>query len=658
MAGVETGATFAGYRIEGVAGRGGMGVVYIARQLRPDRRVALKVLAPELSQDADFRVRFERESQIAASIEHPNVVPVYEVDQEDGLLYIAMRYVDGVDFRGLIAQGLDQVSASRIIAQVAGALDAAHAMGLVHRDVKPGNILVSEADQQPHAYLTDFGLAKSTSGTGGFTKTGSWVGTLDYVAPEQIEGRRVDARADVYSLTGVLFHALSGEVPYPRDSDVAKMWAHINEDPPSLLVRAVDVPPGFEQVIRRGMAKAPEARYLSAGDLGRAILSVVDGTPVATLERSVATGQAAPQPEGPRELAATVEARPPRALPGRALSHSGRVATEPTKRLRPRRRPALVAVTGLAAVATIAAALVLLTRGSSEGEGTTRVQAAGTVLGQTSLRGGPRAITAGGGGVWVTDEQASGLTELDPRTGEVEAGPIRVGRIPSGVAVGMKTVWVSNSADNTVSRIDVDSLKPRGGPIEVGARPADLAVGFGAVWTANWADDTVTRINPRTGAVRTIEVGDGPYDIAAGEGAVWVANVYANTVTKINPRSNQTIGAEIPVGASPESITVGAGAVWVANLTKDTVRKIDPVANEQSGSPIAVGNRPDDLAIAEGDLFVVDQDGDTVRRIDPRTRKLAGRPVRVSNAPSGIAAGEGLIWVASFRSQSVVRLRP
>ena len=317
MTPVAAGSLFPGYRIEEVAGRGGMGVVYRARQLRPNRIVALKVIAPDLAEDVDFRQRFERESETAASIEHPNVIPVYEVDEAEGQLFIAMRFVEGQDFRNLIDRGIAPPSAVAIVDQVAGALDAAHAHGLIHRDIKPANVLVSESDGRMHAYLTDFGLAKRMSASHNLTATGAFVGTIDYVAPEQIEGRAVDARADIYALACVLYHALSGHVPYPRDSDVATMWAHLNDVPPALPETVGQTSGRLDAVVRRGMGKAPEDRYPSAGDLGRAALAAFEDEPVAVPERTVAAGAAAP---GQAQTAATprlpVTTRPLRAATG------------------------------------------------------------------------------------------------------------------------------------------------------------------------------------------------------------------------------------------------------------------------------------------------------------------------------------------------------
>ena len=275
---VETGTVIGGYRIDAIAGQGGMGVVYRATQLGLDRVVALKLITAELAGDAAFRSRFESEAQLAASIDHPNVVPVYGAGEADGVLFLAMRFVEGTDLRALVAAegGLDAEHAVRIVWQVAGALDAAHRRGLVHRDVKPPNVLIaSEGDE--HVYLTDFGLTKHAAAVSGFTRTGVFVGTPDFAAPEQIRGERADARADVYALGAVLFHAVTGQVPFPRDSELAKMYAHLNDPAPSVAALAPGAPAGLDVVVATAMAKDPAARYDSAGDLARAAWSALQG---------------------------------------------------------------------------------------------------------------------------------------------------------------------------------------------------------------------------------------------------------------------------------------------------------------------------------------------------------------------------------------------
>ena len=234
MSPVAIGSDFAGYRLEEVAGEGGMGRVYRATQSGLKRPVALKLIVPDLAHDDSFRQRFKRESELAASIEHPNVIPVYEAGEAEGRLFIAMRWVEGTDLRSVIVtEGrLEPPRAVGILEQIAAALDAAHRGGLVHRDVKPANVMLSRADGKEHVYLTDFGLTKRTTSDTPITKTGAFVGTPDYVPPEQIKGERPDARADVYALGCVLFHTLSGRPPFERDSEVAKMYAHLNDPPP------------------------------------------------------------------------------------------------------------------------------------------------------------------------------------------------------------------------------------------------------------------------------------------------------------------------------------------------------------------------------------------------------------------------------------------
>jgi serine/threonine protein kinase len=293
--GLSVGDVFAGYRIDGIVGRGGMGVIYRATESRPARSVALKVVAPELAADEGFRARFLHESQIAASIEHPNVVPVLRVGDENGIVFLVMRLIPGTNLGALIAaEGhLEPLRSARIIDQVADALDSAHELGLVHRDVKPGNILVESRRRGDHAYLTDFGLTKRSAGTK-FTQTGLIVGTINYMAPEQFEGKRVDARADVYSLGCVLFEALTGQVPYLREGEPAVMYAHLT-DPPPTISDLVPTLARFDEIVGRALAKNPDERYPSAGDLGMACLAAAEGRPVNRTERSVAAGAAAPE---------------------------------------------------------------------------------------------------------------------------------------------------------------------------------------------------------------------------------------------------------------------------------------------------------------------------------------------------------------------------
>ena len=296
------GAVLAGYRLVSEVARGGMGVVWLAEQAGLERRVALKVIAPELAADPSFRARFTRESRMAAHIEHPNVVPIYEASEADGRLFLAMRYVDGVDLRELMRREgpLPPARAVSTLAQVAAALDAAHDRGLVHRDVKPANVLI---EGRGHVYLTDFGLTKRVEASAAITRGGEWVGTVDYIAPEQVRGEAVGARADVYSLGCVLHELVTGRVAYERDSDVAKLWAHVNEPPPSLAAEPLAEVRALDPVVARAMALRPDERFASAGELAQAAQDALAGGPATVLDPtpppSPRPAAPAPAPTGP-----------------------------------------------------------------------------------------------------------------------------------------------------------------------------------------------------------------------------------------------------------------------------------------------------------------------------------------------------------------------
>ena len=263
---IRIGSEFVGYRIDELVGRGGMGVVYRAYDLRLKRTVALKLMAPELALDQRFRERFAREAELAMSLEHPNVVPIHDAGDIDGRLYLAMRLVEGTDLRALLhAEGaLDPPRALAICSQVANALDAAHASGLVHRDVKPSNVLL---DANEHAYLADFGLTRQFDDPGGPVGEGSSVGTPAYIAPEQIEGGPLDGRADVYSLGCLLYECLTGEAPFARGSRLAMAWAHLEEEPPNASEHRPELPVAIDAVIRKAMAKEPGDRYTTCAAL-------------------------------------------------------------------------------------------------------------------------------------------------------------------------------------------------------------------------------------------------------------------------------------------------------------------------------------------------------------------------------------------------------
>jgi hypothetical protein len=363
------GMRIAGCRIEAVAGRGGMGVIYRATELRLDRPVAVKLIAADRAAEPAFRERFERESRLTAAIDHPNVIPVYAAGEEAGRLYLVMRYVAGTDLRSLLERDgrLAPARAADVVAQVGAGLDAAHQAGLVHRDVKPANILIAGGG---HVYLSDFGITRVVDSETRLTDSDGWVGTVDYMAPEHLEGGETDARTDVYALGCVLFTALTGAPPYRRDTVPATITAHLHEAPPRPS-QAAGVPQEFDAVVARALAKRPADRYPSAGDLGRAAAAAARGERVTEVEQSVARGPAAPPPpppplpapEPPTAAAPTRHMPPPPAGPPPTAA--------PTVRLARRRRPrrVLAALAGAVLAAAAAGAVVALSAGDGTPSG-------------------------------------------------------------------------------------------------------------------------------------------------------------------------------------------------------------------------------------------------------------------------------------------------
>ena len=299
--GLAAGSRIAGYLIEEQIGRGGMAVVYRASDPRLNRPVALKILAPELTGDAAYRQRFLREMRAAAAVDHPHIVPVFDAGEADGVLFIAMRYVSGQDLRRLLdtERKLPAARVVHIVTQVASALDEAHSRGLIHRDVKPGNMLigtVAGSGQPDHVYLSDFGLSKPTLSSANLTLTGQFLGTIDYMAPEQVEGRPIDGRADLYSLACTTFEMLAGAPPFRRDQGLAVMWAQLSAAAPSLRAERPDLSPAVDQVIARALAKSPDDRYPTCTAYAMALRAACGPAAVAA---SPAGPGAGPQAAGP-----------------------------------------------------------------------------------------------------------------------------------------------------------------------------------------------------------------------------------------------------------------------------------------------------------------------------------------------------------------------
>ena len=624
-----------GYVIEATVGRGGMGVVYRARDSVLDRVVALKVIAPGLADEARFRQRFEQEWRAAARLEHPNIVPVYRAGEEEGRLFLAMRFVEGVDLASVLTDRgrLAPAEAVELIGQVASALDAAHGGGLVHRDVKPANVLLAG----DHAFLTDFGVALVRDADVRLTRSGHLVGTVAYIAPEQIRGANVDGRTDVYALGGVLYHCLTGRVPFPAVSELDALAAHLSSPPPRPSRVVPDVSAAFDRVVGRAMAKAPTDRYASAGDLA--------GAAFAALSRQ-------PLPHAPPVVASGAVGRPARmrrnggaAINGRRLQMLG-----------------VAAAVLLAVAASVLLGTVIGGGGGSRSVSSTSVDQAGQLVGAPiALHGQPDRVVFDGARVWTLTAAGGRLARADPRSGRVVYFPapfdLGGGEFPD-LGWGVGSLWVVHHAPSVGG---IDRVDPRAASaVAHFPLPSAIAVAVGrdAIWAVSDAPARLLRIDPvRNRAVgRPVPVGRRPVDVAVSGRAVWVADAAADRALRVDPNSDRVI-ARVPVGHRPGIVVADRQAVWVANLGDQTLSSIDPATNLPAGAPVTLGKEIQDLALTPRWLWVAAADG-TVSRLDRLTGDVRGTAVLVAPSPLAVGAdGEG-VWVASASRQRVQLVAP
>ncbi len=612
------GTELAGYRVEALLGRGGMSVVYRAEHLRLKRKIALKLLAPELAEDERFRQRFLREPELAASLDHPNIVPVYDAGEVEGLLYIAMRYVEGTDLKALLRheRALQPARALALVTQVGEALDAAHERGLIHRDVKPSNVLITGRVGREHCYLADFGLSKTASDRGVPTDEGQTLGTIDYVAPEQIEGGAVDGRADVYSLTCLLYECLVGEVPFKRSSETAVIYAHLEDAPPKASDRRPELPADLDAALAKGMAKAPEDRWESCAALVEAAR--------AALEQGAAAGMPVPAPPLTHvwrrwlPIAAAAAALAGAVLFAFSLLRGGAAVghADSLVRIDPRSNRATSGVKVGArpvAVAVCAASVVVarLDAAVSEVEPNTSnvaVIPVGGTPADVSDVGALAAVVSGPPSVKVTviDTAYGGVTAVVPLPGAPSS--------PPAVASDGTSFWIANPNAHELERIGspytsvVEAIPlpiPAGKARKTGY--AGIAVGERSVWVAGDDNDhTLWRVDPvRRRVVATIRLPFAPQAVAAGRGGVWVADRRGNEVVRFDPSTNRLV-ARIRVGRGPTAIAASADSIWVANERDGTVSRIDPRRNSVEKT-IAVGSEAVDLAVGLGGVWVIRQ---------------------------------------------------
>jgi predicted Ser/Thr protein kinase/sugar lactone lactonase YvrE len=612
MSDARIGSEVAGYRIVSVLGQGGMGTVYLAEQTSPRRNVVVKLLRPDLSRDEAFRQRFVHESEAAASTEHPNIVPIYSAGEANGVLYIAMRYVEGEDLRDMIERSgpLPPERAVEIVSQVSSALDAAHQRGLVHRDVKPSNILV---DRQGNAYLSDFGLIKRSQVDTGLTKTGQFMGSIEYCAPEQIRGDEVDGRADVYSLGCVLFEAVAGRPPFKTDTEIATLYAHLEQEPPALSSVAPGSRAELDGVVTKALAKDPSGRYPTAGAFARDARQAV----------GVSSGE--------------------RAVLGR-----------------PRRRR-LAWIAGIVALAAIVVGVAIaLSAGPDEGPppagATPRVRPAAVRLdpdtgaveasiGGFSYRSAPTFLgdlAAGAGGVWLGVPPV--VHHLDPATDTIRRS-VTVGLTVGALAVGFRTVWVV--VGDEVERIDpaTDDLlrtvhleDPQG---IVGA--GEIAVGRDAMWATT--DRALYRIDPFTGRPTGSTEIAGSTGLAVADSTVWIVDDFSGTLTSFDESSGQVLEA-VTIPGSLDGVVAGGGSVWVLDREAGVVSVVDPDGLTVVDT-VRVGGDERDLVFGADAIWLADGSDRTVTRIEPASRQTTTFDVPGEAQYVTVDQESGEVWALS-----------
>jgi streptogramin lyase len=608
---------FLGYRPEELVGQGGMGVVYRARDLRLKRTVALKLMAPELATDERFRERFAREAELAMSLEHPNVVPIHDAGELDGRLYLVMRFVEGTDLRTLLRDegALEPRRALAIVGQIANALDAAHAKGLVHRDVKPSNVLLDAAE---HAYLADFGLTRPFGSGASAPTDGRSLGTPAYLAPEQIEGGEIDGRTDVYSLGCLLYECLTGTAPFAGSSRLAVAWAHLEEEPPGATERRPELPAPVDGVVRKAMAKDPEDRYATCGELAAAAHEALG-----------------------------LEQRPSR------------------------RRRLLIAAAVLVLAAAVAGAIATRAGGdavSTEVVRNTLVRVdpkTNRVAAAVEVGKFPGATAVAGDSVWTYNFNDSTVSEVDAQSNEVRhttrvvTTPYLAAGEGSVLAADADGAWTAGyiplTGGSVLTRILKDG-ETRQYPLR--ANVVEVVNGGGALWVLGRRGNVfqLIRVNPRTGSVmRRVPLSGLSGSVAGlsfGGGRLWLVDKEAGVLYRIDPASGRS--SSIDLGGYVLRPAYGMGFVWICALTEKgpEMMRVDPrtLRAEFAGKGLPAEEGGEYVA-GLGSVWRLDVPSGTLMRFDPKTRDLAGL-VRVLDPRQGglivtsIAAGDDALWLA------------
>ncbi len=627
MTTLQSGTDFAGHRIEGELGRGGMGVVYRARHLALDQMRALKVLEPRLGMDAAAQDRFRREARLAASIDHPSVVRVHDAGEQDGQLFISMQVVDGVDLGALLEDGSPSPKRTvAMLAQVAAGLDAAHAAGAVHRDVKPENILVADTPAGERAVLGDFGIGLLMNEPGSrLTADSQVLGTADYIAPEQVDAAEVGTAADVYSLACVAYRMLSGEVPFPAETSVGTLLAHRSASRPSACALAPELPAEVDAVLAEGMAVDPADRPAGAGAFVRRLEWALGETGTADRAADAATR---PLPE----IAATA------ALP---RERSSRISLG-------------VAIGAGVFSLLVAAVLVYLLLGDDSDPAPVTQPAALTI----DVPRDPISVAAGAKYVWVASGSAGQVTAYDPEKNKRGGRHYAIPE-PRAIAIGPGYVWAITA--NSLYRLAVDGDEDIDRS-EVEFKDAtDVSIGPKGIWVLDrGTPPEAVRIDPRTlEQSGDAFVGRGPQAIDAGPGAVWVTNTFDGTVTEIDPKSAEVVGNAIDVGGRPTDVAAGGGQVWVIDNLQGLLTPIETAGGTPvAGDPITTLPRPRGLALGFGSVWVASEQENTLERFDIGGDHALRQRYELGEVPADVSRGNDRIYTANSAGGTVSGVTP
>jgi serine/threonine-protein kinase len=684
----------AGFRIEAVIGHGSTGTVYSAQDVALQRRVALKILLPELARDARFHERFLRESRLAAALEHPHIVPIHGVGESDGVLFLAMRYVGNGDLARLLERvgRLDPDRALLICSHVAGALDAAHAHDLIHRDVKPGNVLLGRDGDHDYAYLCDFGLAKLGTSVTSLSGARDIIGTVGYLSPEQIDGLPVDGRTDVYALGCVLFECLAGEPPFVRENELATILAHRSEPPPAVSDRRPELPEALDAVVARALAKDREGRYATCGELVRDARRALEGQPVAAPPSPAKTGPAVLTFVFADIRGYTAYMREHGDEAGARMAQQFAAIVEPLAQAHGGTAPRLHGDEALVIFDSARAALryAVALRQQVEQDGLPcgvgiGVDAGEAVVGEQDLHGGGlnRAARlcarAKAGEILATD----GVVHLAGRFDEARYGLRRLERVKGfEQPIGATEVHPAGTQPRHEHRRRLAGLlrgrRPR---LRLGVAAVAVAVAAGAALVAltgggggahapPFEANSIAVLDAASGApVGTVAPGLRICVFAAAGSDLWACDADQSIVLRVDARRRRVVD-QVPLPTYHGSFAVGFGSIWVGDIASPTIRKVS-VRYRTSSAPIRL---PDVPAMASGgepqnvNGMVVTDDAvwaaygfpKRIAKIDPASGKvLFSRPMR-QDCPCDVqlAWGDGKLWAVGGDGAHIYRIDP